>query len=114
MRGAAAPSATLIPQLSLAVARILGQLGELVRVPIEDLFFLLVRVTALVGPLRVLAAPSVSFRDVVLPKLADIVVWPLLGRSCCGSVLGRRFFDAVELGAIDAGAGASRGRAHGA
>ena len=71
MRGAAAPTATLIPQLSLAVARILGQLGELVRVPIEDLFFLLVRVTALLGSLRILAASAVSFRDVIVPELLD-------------------------------------------
>ena len=90
-------TATLIPQLSLAIARILGQFGELVRVPIEDLVLLLVRITTLIWPLRVLSASSVSFRDVVLPELTDVVIRPLLD---CRSILGRRFFDTVELRAI--------------
>ena len=87
-------AATLIPQLSLAIARILGQFGELVRVPIEDLVLLLVRITTLIWPLRVLAASSVSFRDVVLPELTDVVIWPRLN---CRGVLGGRFLDTVEL-----------------
>ena len=90
-------SATLIPQLSLAIARILGQFGELVRVPIEDLVLLLVRITTLIWPLRVLSASSVSFRDVVLPELTDVVIRPLLD---CRSILSGRFFDTVELRAI--------------
>ena len=85
-------AATLIPQLSLAIARILGQFGELVWVPIEDLILLLIRITTLIWPLRVLAASSVSFRDVVLPELTDVVIWPLLD---CRSILGGRFFDTV-------------------
>ena len=85
-------AATLIPQLSLAIARILGQFGELVWVPIEDLVLLLVRITTLIWPLRVLAASSVSLRDVVLPELTDVVIWPLLD---CRSILGGRFFDTV-------------------
>ena len=71
-------AASLIPQLSFAITGILGQFGELVRVPIEDLVLLLVRITTLIWPLRVLAASSVSFRDVVLPKLTDVVIRPLL------------------------------------
>ena len=85
-------AATLIPQLSLAIARILGEFRELVRVPIEDLVLLLVRITTLIWPLRVLAASSVSLRDVVLPELTDVVIWPLLD---CRSILGGRFFDTV-------------------
>ena len=85
-------AATLIPQLSLAIARILGEFRELVRVPIEDLVLLLVRITTLIWPLRVLAASSVSFRDVVLPELTDVVIRPLLDSR---SILGGRFFDTV-------------------
>ena len=86
-------AASLIPQLSFAITGILGQFGELVRgVPIEDLVLLLVRITTLIWPLRVLAASSVSLRDVVLPELTDVVIWPLLD---CRSILGGRFFDTV-------------------
>ena len=85
-------AATLIPQLPFAIARILGKFRELVRVSIEDLVLLLVRITTLIWPLRVLAASSVSLRDVVLPELTDVVIWPLLD---CRSILGGRFFDTV-------------------
>ena len=85
-------ASALVPQLPLAITRILRQLGQLIWVPIENLIFLLVWITALVWPLRVLATPSVSFRDVVLPKLTYVVVRPLLGNN---SVLGRRFINTV-------------------
>lgn len=85
-------AATLIPQLSFAIARILGKFGELVRVPIEDLVLLLIRITTLIWPLGVLAASSVSFRDVVLPELTDVIIRPLLDSR---SILGGRFFDTV-------------------
>ena len=85
-------AATLIPQLPFAIARILGKFRELVRVSIEDLVLLLVRIATLIWPLRVLAASSVSLRDIVLPELTDVVIWPLLD---CRSILGGRFFDTV-------------------
>ena len=71
---------SLLSQLSITVARriILVQLRQFVRVPLKDLF-LLVWITSLVRPLRVLATPTVSLGDVVLPELANAIALPLLG-----------------------------------
>ena len=71
---------SLLTQLSITVARriILVQLRQFVRVPLEDLF-LLVWIATLVRPLGVLATPTVSLGDVVLPELANAIALPLLG-----------------------------------
>ena len=68
-------TASLVSELSVAVAgTALVKFEEftviLLLLPCKALF-LLVRVTALLGPLRILATSAVSFRDVVVPEFLD-------------------------------------------
>ena len=67
----------LVSQLSFTIARrtILVQLCQLVWMSLEDLF-LLVWVATLIRALGVLATSTVSFGDVLLPKLVYAIVLP--------------------------------------
>ena len=63
--------AALITKLCFAIACIF-ELRKFGRMSGEHLF-LLIRIASLLGPLRVLATPSVPLRDVVLAELAELL-----------------------------------------
>ena len=85
-------AASLVPELSLAMARIalveLEKLAVILLLLSGNAFFLLVGVAALFGALRVLATSTVSFRNVIVPKLLN---WHDFGR----------LFGSINLRTID-------------
>ena len=85
-------AASLVPELSLAMARIalveLEKLAVILLLLSGNALFLLVGVAALFGALRVLATSAVSFRNVIVPKLLN---WHDFGR----------LFGSINLRTID-------------
>ena len=62
---------SLVAQLRLAVARVLGQLGKLLGVATEHVP-LLVRINAVFGALRMLTHSAIALRNKLLAELADL------------------------------------------